>query len=266
MCYAMAMARLEPFAAIRYNPARVDADDVVSPPYDVVGPPERARLAARSPYNAIHVELPVRDQSNGLDQYQNAARIFRGWLEAGILRRDALPAFYLLPHDLPRRTRPHAVDDRAPRRARSRSSRHGTGTSPRADDPEGRYGPALALEEHPIEHLAYLGALSRERPYVPLPGGAVASRGGWLAGHRRCRSGPRDLAHDRRTPDGRDHRARRERPVLIADGHHRYGPLAPMPQNAAHETATRQGRTTSRSLSSSSSARRSSRSGRSTGS
>jgi len=95
MCYAMAMARLEPFAAIRYNPARVDADDVVSPPYDVVGPPERARLAARSPYNAIHVELPVRDQSNGLDQYQNAARIFRGWLEAGILRRDALPAFYL---------------------------------------------------------------------------------------------------------------------------------------------------------------------------
>ncbi len=95
MCYAMAMARLEPFAAIRYNPARVDPDDVVSPPYDVVGPAERARLATRSAYNAIHVELPVRDQSNGLDQYQNAARTFRGWLEAGILRRDGFPAFYL---------------------------------------------------------------------------------------------------------------------------------------------------------------------------
>jgi uncharacterized protein (DUF1015 family) len=89
------MARLEPFAAVRYDPARVDPDAVVSPPYDVVGRAERARLAARSPYNAIHVELPVRDQSEGLDQYENAARIFRGWLDAGIVRPDALEAFYL---------------------------------------------------------------------------------------------------------------------------------------------------------------------------
>ena len=95
MCYAKAMARLEPFAAVRYDPARVDPDVVVSPPYDVVGRAERARLAARSPYNAIHVELPVRDQSEGLDQYENAARIFRGWLDAGIVRPDALEAFYL---------------------------------------------------------------------------------------------------------------------------------------------------------------------------
>ena len=95
MCYARVMARLEPFAAICYDPAHVDPDDVVSPPYDVVGPAQRARLAARSPYNAIHVELPVRDKAGRLDQYQNAARIFRGWLDAGIVRRDGLAAFYL---------------------------------------------------------------------------------------------------------------------------------------------------------------------------
>ena len=95
MCYAGAMARLEPFAAIRYDPARVNPDAVVSPPYDVVGPAERARLAARSPYNAIHVELPARGQSDRLDQYGNAARIFRGWLEAGIVRRDPRSGFYL---------------------------------------------------------------------------------------------------------------------------------------------------------------------------
>ena len=89
------MARLEPFAAIRYDPARVDPDAVVSPPYDVVGPAERARLAARSPYNAIHVELPVPEQSGRLDQYGNAARIFRGWLDAGIVRRDARAGFYI---------------------------------------------------------------------------------------------------------------------------------------------------------------------------
>ena len=89
------MARLEPFAAIRYDPARVDPDAVVSPPYDVVGPAERARLAARSPYNAIHVELPVPEQSGRLDQYGNAARIFRGWLDAGIVRRDARAGLYI---------------------------------------------------------------------------------------------------------------------------------------------------------------------------
>lgn len=95
MCYARAMARLEPFAAIRYDPARVSPDAVVSPPYDVVGPVERARLAAMSPYNAIHVELPVSDPADGLDRYENAARIFRGWLDVGVVRRDALAGFYL---------------------------------------------------------------------------------------------------------------------------------------------------------------------------
>jgi uncharacterized protein (DUF1015 family) len=89
------MARLEPFAAIRYDPARVVPDDVVSPPYDVVGPAERARLADTSPYNAIHVELPESDPIRGLDRYQNASRIFRGWLDAGIVRRDSRVGFYL---------------------------------------------------------------------------------------------------------------------------------------------------------------------------
>jgi len=89
------MARLEPFAAIRYDRARVDPDDVVSPPYDVVGPAERAELAARSPYNAIHVELPVPDVAAGLDRYEHAARIFTCWQEDLVVRRDVLPAFYL---------------------------------------------------------------------------------------------------------------------------------------------------------------------------
>ncbi|MGA3352445.1 MAG: DUF1015 domain-containing protein [Acidimicrobiales bacterium] len=88
------MARLDPFPAIRYDTARVDPDAVVAPPYDVVGPAERAVLAKRSPYNAIHVDLPVPDESRGLDPYENAARTFAGWLENGIVVRDPVPAFY----------------------------------------------------------------------------------------------------------------------------------------------------------------------------
>jgi len=104
------MARLEPFAGIRYDSARVNLDDVVSPPYDVVGPAERAELAARSPYNAIHVELPVPDEAAGIDRYDNAARIFRGWLDAAIVRRDPVPGFYLYQmrfHDEHGRQREH---------------------------------------------------------------------------------------------------------------------------------------------------------------
>jgi uncharacterized protein (DUF1015 family) len=89
------MARLEPFAAIRYDGSRVEANDVVSPPYDVVGPAERARLVARSQYNAIHIELPASDQEHGLDPYANADRILRSWLQSGILLKDPTPAFYV---------------------------------------------------------------------------------------------------------------------------------------------------------------------------
>jgi uncharacterized protein (DUF1015 family) len=89
------MARLDPFAAIRYDATRVDPDDVVAPPYDVVGPAERAELAAKSPYNAIAIDLPVADQDRGLDQYENAARIFGSWLENGVVRQDTVPGFYV---------------------------------------------------------------------------------------------------------------------------------------------------------------------------
>ncbi len=89
------MARLEPFPAIRYDTARIDPDAVIAPPYDVVSPAERAVLAARSPYNAVHVELPVPDESSGLDQYENAARLFHSWLAGGVLRGDDTAALYI---------------------------------------------------------------------------------------------------------------------------------------------------------------------------
>jgi uncharacterized protein (DUF1015 family) len=89
------MARLEPFSAIRYDSHRIDPDTVVAPPYDVVSPQERALLAKRSPYNAIYLDLPAPDESSGLDQYENAARILHSWLANGILRQDSSAAFYV---------------------------------------------------------------------------------------------------------------------------------------------------------------------------
>jgi len=88
------MPRFAPFAGLRYDPARVELARVVAPPYDVVGPAERAALAARHPANAIRVELPEPDLRNG-DRYRAAAALLADWREHGLLVRDGAPSFYV---------------------------------------------------------------------------------------------------------------------------------------------------------------------------
>jgi uncharacterized protein (DUF1015 family) len=89
------MARFEAFRGTRYDPIRVRADDVIAPPYDVVSPAERTELAARSPYNAIAVELPVPDPSTGLDPYENAAATFNRWHRDGVVVVEGEAGFYV---------------------------------------------------------------------------------------------------------------------------------------------------------------------------
>lgn len=85
--------RFEPFAGLRYDQV-VPLDAVIAPPYDVVGPEERAELAGRHSANAIHVELPVEDPMAGLDRYRHAAALLNRWVDEGTLLEDAAPVFY----------------------------------------------------------------------------------------------------------------------------------------------------------------------------
>jgi uncharacterized protein (DUF1015 family) len=85
--------RFEPFPGLRYEPS-LDLDRLIAPPYDVVGPEERAELAGRHRANAIHVELPEEDRKAGLDPYQNAEKLLSAWRSEGLLRKDP-PSFYL---------------------------------------------------------------------------------------------------------------------------------------------------------------------------
>jgi uncharacterized protein (DUF1015 family) len=87
------MAEIKPFQGVRYNPEQIgDLSAVIAPPYDVVSPEMRARLAASHPENVIRLELP--EPGEGRDGYENAAHLYREWLNAGILRREAFPALY----------------------------------------------------------------------------------------------------------------------------------------------------------------------------
>src|SRR5262245_48540729 len=96
------MPRFEPFTGIRYVTAAEspssplgDArlDDLVSPPYDVISPERRARLAERNAHNAVHIDLPVADGDRS--PYEMAAVLFGRWQREGSLARDAAPAFYM---------------------------------------------------------------------------------------------------------------------------------------------------------------------------
>src|SRR6267143_4864601 len=86
------MAEIAPFRGIVYDPVRAGSlDRLLAPPYDVVSPAERARLAAKSPHNFVRIDLP---EGEGREKYANAARELSRWLEQGVLRRDDLPALY----------------------------------------------------------------------------------------------------------------------------------------------------------------------------
>jgi uncharacterized protein (DUF1015 family) len=89
------MARFEAFRGTTYDPDSVVADDVIAPPYDVVSAADREALAARSPYNAIEVELPVADPGAGLDAYENAASIFDRWHREGVVVVEKGAGFYV---------------------------------------------------------------------------------------------------------------------------------------------------------------------------
>jgi uncharacterized protein (DUF1015 family) len=82
-----AVPLLQPFRGLRYAaPAVTDYSAVICPPYDVITPADRERLAGRDPANAVHVELPV--------SYHDAGRIFDEWQANGTLRRDEREMVY----------------------------------------------------------------------------------------------------------------------------------------------------------------------------
>ena len=91
----MNVPRFQPFHGLRYQPDLAPIEDVTAPPYDVVDATERALLAAKSPYNAIHVELPEPDQASGANRYAHAAALFATWEHDGALRYDQVPSFYV---------------------------------------------------------------------------------------------------------------------------------------------------------------------------
>ena len=82
------MADVAPFRAIRY--AR-PTPDVTAPPYDVLTPELRDAYRARDPHNVVHLTLN--------ESEDDAGRLYRTWLQEGILVEDDEPAVWAVRQD-----------------------------------------------------------------------------------------------------------------------------------------------------------------------
>lgn len=88
------MTRIRPFRGLRYDPARVALDRVLVPPYDVVAAEERESWYERDPHNAIRLELTRDAGDEASTDYGEIRRTLDAWRREGVLRRDPRPALY----------------------------------------------------------------------------------------------------------------------------------------------------------------------------
>ena len=89
------MAEIFPFRAWRYDPNRVDLNSVVTQPYDKITPQMQERYYAASPHNFVRLILGKQQGGdNGHDVYTRAADYWKSWRAEGILRQDETPSIY----------------------------------------------------------------------------------------------------------------------------------------------------------------------------
>src|ERR671916_331420 len=92
------MAQIEPLRALRFDPEAVGSlKGAVAPPYDVIDEALRAELAAQSPHNVVHVDLPRSDE--GADPYELASAKWAAWQREGAVVRDPEPALWAMTQD-----------------------------------------------------------------------------------------------------------------------------------------------------------------------
>src|SRR5215469_16920938 len=90
------MAHIEPFRALRYDPARVPLALAATQPYDKITPEMQERYYASSPYNLVRIILGKRfaNDHEKENPYTRAAGFLSDWRRNGVLLQDSLPSLY----------------------------------------------------------------------------------------------------------------------------------------------------------------------------
>lgn len=89
------MARIEPFTAIRYTDRELS--NLIAPPYDILDESDKAGLLRKDDHNIVAIDLPhMPPKTAGPDEvYQRAAGELTSWLDIRSIARDEEPAFYV---------------------------------------------------------------------------------------------------------------------------------------------------------------------------
>jgi uncharacterized protein (DUF1015 family) len=221
---------IRPFRALRYRPEAVgDLALVLSPPYDVITPPQQRALLARHPRNVVRLDLPPGEPGDEPDErYRRAARTLAAWRSDGTLHKDPRPSFYvyeqtyLVPGTSTERTqrgffgrlrlepfgpqsgvRPHERTMAGPKEDRYRLLRAtGVNTSPVVGLYEDADGTAARI----------LKAVTADRPVLDVRDEDGVRHRLWPVADDETLNGP---AAALAGAAGRG-------PISIADGHHRY--------------------------------------------
>ncbi|HKA15303.1 MAG TPA: DUF1015 domain-containing protein [Myxococcota bacterium] len=216
------MTEVRPFRALRYDSARVDLSRVIVPPYDVVSAEDRAAFYDRDPHNAIRLELTRDVADEATTDYAQVPETLAAWTAERVLTRDAEPALYPLRQsfrapDGSRLAREGFfalvhLEDYAQRIVRPHER---TLAGPKAD--------RLKLLQAARANLSVVFLLyeDREHALAPLLRGALERR---ALGAARDESGAEHRLARLADPAAIAEIARflANRPVVIADGHHRY--------------------------------------------
>ncbi|MEL7667905.1 MAG: DUF1015 domain-containing protein [Actinomycetota bacterium] len=93
------MSLVRPFRArmYRHEPG-ADLSALTAPPYDVVSPEDRTALLARDAHNVVALELPdgPLDPEAPGNRYETGAATWQRWFDEGVLVDDDAPAIYVI--------------------------------------------------------------------------------------------------------------------------------------------------------------------------
>ena len=102
-CGVSPMAHIEPFRALRYDPARVALAHAATQPYDKITSEMQEGYYASSSYNLVRIILGKRSANDGPtdNPYTRAAAYFSDWRRQGVFFQDPEPSLYRYTQQFP---------------------------------------------------------------------------------------------------------------------------------------------------------------------
>ncbi|MDR3182451.1 MAG: DUF1015 domain-containing protein [Planctomycetaceae bacterium] len=89
---------ITPFAGYRYSSGKIPhLDDVVAPPYDVIGEELQDELYAKHPNNVVRLilERMFSDDNEVNNRYSRTAKTLANWKQNGVIVQESQPALYV---------------------------------------------------------------------------------------------------------------------------------------------------------------------------